>query len=76
MPYEKTCPKCGQVMQEGWLVDQGFGAYHMTSWVPGPAQPSFWHGLKVDRQAIHRVVAYRCTACGLLESYAIPTSQA
>lgn len=76
MPYEKTCPKCGQAMQEGWLLDRyGSLANQPTRWVPGPPERSLWFGVNFNRDLLHRIVAYRCTGCGLLESYAFPTTQ-
>lgn len=57
-------------MEEGFLLDNTHGANLSSRWVAGPPDRSFWTGVKVRGKRIIAVRTFRCTACGLLESYA------
>ena len=57
-------------MEEGFLLDTSYGAYLATHWVSGPPQRSFWTGVKMRGRRKQLVRTFRCTTCGLLESYA------
>ena len=63
------CPKCRGRMEEGWMVDQGYGAIHQPSFVPGKPDKKWW-GIKVNKKAMVKIVTMRCTRCGFLENYA------
>jgi predicted nucleic-acid-binding Zn-ribbon protein len=71
---ELMCPKCGQVMEPGFVLDRGPGGVAQESWVDGAPVPSNWTGLKVKAHQLVPVTTYRCTGCGYLESYASPAS--
>jgi hypothetical protein len=64
------CPKCKARMEEGFLLDKTHGATLSSHWVAGPPVRSFWTGVKVRGKRIVAVRTFRCTSCGLLESYA------
>ena len=64
------CPKCKERMEEGFLLDKTHGANLWTRWVSGPPERSFWTGVKLRGKRILNVRTFRCTSCGLLESYA------
>jgi hypothetical protein len=71
----KDCPGCGGAMAEGFLVDTidvaAFNTYATPSdWVKGKPQEGFLGGTKTWDKEHHRVVAYRCERCGLLQFYA------
>ena len=67
----RQCPECRGGMEEGFLVDRGdYNAAHVPSWVAGVPVLSFWEGLQMKDRSRYRVRTLRCTACGLLRSYA------
>ena len=39
-------------------------------WLEGVPDRSFWSGIKVEGRRLLPVTAYRCPACGWLDSYA------
>jgi hypothetical protein len=57
-------------MEQGFIVDEGYGKKLVSSWVRGEPQKSFWMGLQVSRKDRVEVSTYRCRQCGYLESYA------
>ena len=67
---EKCCPKCGDKMVQGFVVDNNHGGFHVASWIRGAPQRSFWWRTKVDRKNAIPIGTFRCSACGFLESYA------
>ncbi len=67
----QSCPKCGQQMEEGFiLLELSFTNYVPSVWVEGAPEPSFWTITKVKNKTKRRTVTYRCVGCGYLESYA------
>ncbi|MCP4249985.1 MAG: hypothetical protein GY778_23335 [bacterium] len=64
------CPRCGESMEIGFMLDANAGknSAEPARWAEGEPVVSFWFGV---RNPIKRKVqTYRCTACGYLESYA------
>jgi hypothetical protein len=60
-----ACPKCRQVMQEGYLIHDA----RLAHWHEGP--PKHWLGILMSGWTRRvPIVAYRCPACGYLEFYA------
>ncbi len=74
MSAEPTrCPKCNGQMVQGFLVDFHAGGQRLViSWVEGAPEQSFWHGTNVPAEKCVPVGTFRCSACGLLESYGRP----
>jgi hypothetical protein len=70
-----ACPKCSSSMDEGFVVDHTHGGALQSSWVGGPPRKSFWTGLKLSGTAKYPVTTYRCTHCGYLESFALPSTE-
>jgi hypothetical protein len=71
MSPEPTRPKCTGQMDDGFLVDNGYGRITGSQWASGPTERSFWTGsvnLK-DRRKVS-VRTFRRRECGFLESYA------
>lgn len=67
----QQCVKCGGSMSRGFLLQQNANHAHDTiSWVEGEPVKSFWRGLKLGGKAQYSVETWRCSRCGLLESYA------
>ena len=66
----KTCPKCGQRMEVGFVLEQNLSYYCPSVWVEGSPEPSFWTITKVSGKTKRLVVSHRCVGCGYLESYA------
>jgi hypothetical protein len=60
-----TCPKCNAKMEEGFLAGP-----RVAEWIEGPAEKSFWFGVKVRERKRRTIRTFRCTKCGFLESYA------
>jgi len=72
---DHKCPDCDSAMEKGFLPDHGHAAVHRPTWHRGDAEPllSFGFiksGIKYDKNETIPVIAYRCTNCGLLRSYA------
>ena len=67
------CPKCSGEMAQGFIVDHHAGGKRLvSSWVEGAPEKSFWHSTSVPADKCVPVGAFRCSACGFLESYARP----
>lgn len=64
------CPDCGGTMQDGFLLEDTYGAHQAVRWVKGTPVKSFWTGLKLKGREKWQIVTYRCADCGLLKSYA------
>jgi hypothetical protein len=64
-----TCPKCSEVMEDGYIADFG----HLTeqsTWVEGKPEKGFMIGLRVSDRTTYKVRTFGCPKCGYLESYA------
>jgi hypothetical protein len=57
-------------MQEGWVLDNTYGARAVSSWVEGEPQKSIWVGVKIDNKKPLEIESWRCTRCGFIEQYA------
>lgn len=71
------CIACGKTLQDGFILDQGYGSASVAKWVEGAPEKSFWTGVRTKDRAQFDVHALRCTHCGLLHLYAPgdPTSR-
>ncbi len=67
---QMVCPKCKATMEEGFVVDFGYGATTQSKWMPGMTEASFWTGNKVDKSKLVPIKSFKCVGCGYLESYA------
>ena len=65
-----NCPKCDGSMAEGFIVDQGYGAAHVSTFQAGEPRKSFWTGLKESKDDQIAITTLRCNRCGFLENYA------
>ena len=65
------CPKCQGSMSEGVIAEKGDAQWLVASFLPGAPQVSRWFGLKVRKQDLLPISAWRCARCGYLESYAL-----
>ena len=66
---EMICPRCGNPMTTGYLLDNS-QAPKPLEWVEGAPEKSFWSGVKLKGRRRFPVVADRCERCGFLELYA------
>lgn len=71
---DRRCAKCGALQKEGFLPDSAHNAVRIGYWAEGA--PEFWvlRILKMKGRRKLPIQAWRCTRCGLLESYANPPS--
>lgn len=67
-----SCPKCSAPMEQGFVMDQTYGAQMVGHWAAGPPQKSFWQGTKSPERESIPIGTFRCSACGYLESFARP----
>jgi hypothetical protein len=66
----QSCTKCGGVMVRGFVFDQTHGGGLVSRWMSGVPRKSFWTGVQRPAEAPIPIAAFRCAACGYLESYA------
>lgn len=66
---ERVCSKCGGDMEQGFVVDNTYGARLVSQWAPGSPQKSFWTRTKLPQGALP-LAAFRCSSCGYTEFYA------
>jgi hypothetical protein len=67
------CPKCNSLMVQGFIFDRADGGQRrVINWVEGAPDKTFWTVTKVPEDKCIPVGTYRCSVCGLLESYARP----
>ena len=64
-------------MERGFIVDYAHGgAIHQSRWVPGSPKPNSFFKISdatgEQLASCHSVTSFRCSRCGLLESYAQP----
>jgi hypothetical protein len=65
-----SCPRCQGRMEEGFVVDEGYGSRTVSAWIEGVPIKSFWSGLKTKGKRRLPIQTWRCMRCGVLESYA------
>jgi predicted nucleic-acid-binding Zn-ribbon protein len=75
MKESVDCIKCHAHMEPGWVADKTQGGFAQQKWSAGEPRPSFWTGLKMDKDQIVPVTTFRCPNCGYLESYALTQNQ-
>ena len=56
-------------MEKGFVQEVTHGAIVPPEWIEGNIERSFWTAVNTKGRARHKVITYRCTACGFLESY-------
>ena len=59
-------------MEQGFVLDQTYGARGVSQWAAGAPVKSFWTGTKLPEEKLVPIGTYRCSSCGYLESYAKP----
>lgn len=74
--HQPNCRNCRISMDEGWVADRGHGnSVQQSKWVDGEPQMQSWLGIKwgptVKGHKELKVTVWRCSKCGLLESYAL-----
>ncbi len=66
-----VCPKCGNAMELGFVVDHAYSGSVASEWAGGTAERSSWTGyVKMSGKECHPIQTFRCVHCGYLESYA------
>ena len=67
-----VCVKCGGEMEEGFTLDNTYGARLQSEWVEGAPERSRWTGIRLKGKEQLPIITFRCGRCGYLESYAPP----
>ena len=67
------CVSCGKRLEDGFLLDHRHGANYAGSWVGGPAEKTWWGGVRLRGRRRLDASALRCTGCGLVHLYAPDT---
>jgi hypothetical protein len=75
MKVPLECIRCHAHMESGWVADKTQAGLMQQNWSAGEPQPSFWMGLKAEKDQVVPVTTLRCPNCGYLESYATTQSQ-
>jgi hypothetical protein len=57
-------------MDEGFILDDTYGGNVQSEWAEGSPRRSIWTGLRISKDARHRVTTDRWQNCGYPESYA------
>jgi hypothetical protein len=70
MSNQLKCPKCSGRMEQGFVLDNTYGARLISHWVPGEPKKSFWMGTKAPDTSALPIGVFRCSSCGFLEQYA------
>jgi hypothetical protein len=74
MNQSQRCPDCRVEMEVGFVPDH-YAQIIQSRWYPGlPTEKTFVGNLKLDANAMIPVTAYRCTQCGLLKQFAVPSA--
>ncbi len=69
MSSEQKSLACGGSTEVGFVVDRGEGNRRsQPQWWEGRPKRSLWMGIKKTGRRM-KVVAYRCTRCGLLMEF-------
>lgn len=71
MQASPTCSKCNSSMSEGFVLDEGYGTFKVSTWQSGAPKASFWQGIKQSKADQLKITCWRCDNCGFLESYAL-----
>jgi hypothetical protein len=72
MPIKQPqCPKCAGEMEQGFVIDNTYGARLVSHWSKGAPRESFWGGAKKPDGELP-IGMFRCPSCGYLEAYASP----
>lgn len=68
------CPKCDGTMEQGFVLDYGYGRIQVEAWVRGKPRRSFWAVIKGANKKNEQtpIGVFRCESCGYLEHYARP----
>jgi hypothetical protein len=56
-------------MTDGFIVDEGYGHYAVSTWHPGQPRRSIWTGIKRSKADQLKIPTRRCERCGYPESY-------
>jgi len=72
MSNNQSCPKCQNEMEQGFVLDNTYGARIVSHWSAGQPKKSFWTGTKLSEEKQIPIGTFRCKNCGYLESFARP----
>jgi len=69
---QQICPKCQGEMEQGFVIDDTYGARIVSHWSSGQPKKSFWTGAILPGDKQIPIGTFRCKDCGYLESFARP----
>jgi hypothetical protein len=69
MEKSPTCSDCNVKMAAGFMPDH-FVAITLSHWHPGLVDKTFIGNVKLDRNSMIPITAFRCPECGQLKQYA------
>lgn len=70
MKTTHTCPDCQVEIDAGFVPDH-YSQTIRSQWHPGPGlETTFFGNLKLDKDLMIPIVAFRCPQCGLLKQFA------
>lgn len=64
------CPFCRLAMSSGVILDRMSGTNVRPTWIPEPAETSWFGSLREPKGPQLLVATYRCPTCGFLASFA------
>jgi hypothetical protein len=70
-PPAARCPKCDDVMVQGFVPDMNYQQIGISIWVEGRPRRD-WCGTDADWERSVPIGTFRCRSCGFLEWYARP----
>jgi len=65
----KKCTVCGQKLDEGFLLDFGYGNQYPTRWIKGPPEKTYLGMVAWSDRENVGVRAFKCVICGHIELY-------
>jgi hypothetical protein len=66
-----ACAKCNGQMERGFDIDRGDAQIFVGHWVAGAPLRSFLTSIEIPGNSV-AIGTFRCSACGYLETYALP----
>ena len=66
----RHCGKCGGRSAEGFVLDMGYGEMKPSRWQEGPPKTGWTGNVKIYKNELKPLRAFRCERCHFVEFYA------